>query len=151
MHRNELFHRRLAFSQSSLDLLAAGGSGLFDLLQTDRLSSEFWADRSTEKAILIEHADLGHVCRFVPDQDLLFDIICQQGIDIAVPLKADAILLHAAGLGHGQEQQVKLLLRLWHARQKSIGFPALLGNTSRFTVDPLMIVLKQPGPKVLFK
>jgi hypothetical protein len=71
MHGNELFDHSLAFSQSSLDLLPAGGSGLFDLFQTDRLSREFWANRPTKKAVLIEHADFGHVRRVIPDQDLL--------------------------------------------------------------------------------
>src|SRR6266487_877235 len=151
MHGNELFDYSLAFGEGCLDLLAAGGSGLFDLLQTDRLSREFWANRPTKKAVLREHADLGHVRRVIADQDLLFDIIGKPRIDIAVSLKADPILLHATGLGHGQEQQVELLLRIRHAGQKPTSFPSLLWHAFCFTVDPVMIVRKQPGPKVLFK
>src|SRR6266496_4264214 len=110
MHGNELFDHSLAFSQSSLDLLAAGGSGLFDLLQTDRLSREFWANRPAKEAVLREHADFGHVRRVVADQDHLFDIIGKPRINIAVSLKANPILLHPTELGHGQEQQVEFLL-----------------------------------------
>jgi len=48
MHRNELFDHGLAFGEGCLDLLPAGGSGLFDLLQADRLSREFWANRPAQ-------------------------------------------------------------------------------------------------------
>jgi len=101
MNGNELFNDSGAARKSSFDLLATLGSRSLDLLQADRRASQFLTNSTTHKAILIKDAYLSHVGWVVPDQHVFFDIGCQRRVDVAMPLKADTILLHTTRFGNG--------------------------------------------------
>lgn len=57
--------------------------------------------------------------------------------------KLYSILLHAAGLGYGQQQQIQLLQRFGHMRQKATCFPAVLGRNARGAVGREEIFIYQ--------
>src|SRR5713101_8153633 len=59
MDSQKLLDEGFAGGKVGFDLLATLGSGLLDLLQADRRSSQLLTDRTTEKAILVEHPDDG--------------------------------------------------------------------------------------------
>src|SRR5690242_13104450 len=101
MNCDKVFHDCGACGKSSPDLFAALTSRLFDLLQAHGLSRKLLANSTTQKAVLIKHMNYRHVSRVVANEDLFFDIGSQSRVDIALSLKADAILLHPARLGHG--------------------------------------------------
>src|SRR5438105_942806 len=97
---DKLFNNGGASRESGFDLRATLGSCLRNFLQADRHSSQLLTNSTTEKATLIKDTYLGHVNWIISDHDLFFDIACQGRINVAVSLKADAILLHTTRFCH---------------------------------------------------
>ena len=100
MDGQKLFNEGFAGGKARFDLLATLVSGLFDLAQRDRRSSQLLTDGTAEEAILVEHPDDSQISRVITDHDLFLDVACQRWVHVAISLKADTILLHTASFGH---------------------------------------------------
>src|SRR5262245_38069588 len=138
-------HDRAAVSDLLAQLAPSPIAGRDDFLQADRLSGQLLTDRVANEHLAVVDANLGHIARVIADRHILADIGRQVQIDVAQPLKANAILLDAAGAGDSQQQQVQLRERLGQARQKAFSLPARLWRHRRLTMNALLIALQQEG------
>src|SRR5205823_388056 len=75
----------------------------------------------------------------------------KRGVQIAEPLKVNAVLMHTSGLGHGQEQQVQVFWRFGQPRQESVRLPASLRRHAGLTVRPPMERLDQEVPEAVIE
>jgi hypothetical protein len=91
---------------------------------------------------LVLHADFGHIPGIIPDGDVFPHISGQGGIDIAQGLEAQPILMHAATLRHGQEQEIQLFERYWELGEKALGTPPGLGRETGGTMGRLMVLMQ---------
>jgi hypothetical protein len=86
---------------------------------------------------------LGQVARVIAQHYTLPDIGREGGVDIAHALKAHAVRLNLAHLGNGQKQQVEMLQRFRHSRDKSAMLPTLLGRNLGFAVRPCVVLAEE--------
>jgi len=88
------------------------------------------------------HTDFGHIPWVIADRDIFPHIGGQRGIDIAQGLEPQPILMHAAGLGDCQEQQVQVLQGYGELGEKAVGAPTSLWRYAGGTVGRLMILMQ---------
>jgi len=86
---------------------------------------------------------LGQVARVIAHHHALADIRREGGVYVAHALKAHAVRMNLAHLGNGQKQQVEMLQRFRHARDKSAMLPTLLGRNLGFAVRPRVVLAKE--------
>ncbi len=107
-HGVELLKHRKPLRYSLPYLFALRFAGLYDVFQTDLRSGEFMANRPAQKAIPIKDPNNRKVAWVVPDGDILADIGGQIRIEVTLPLKMYAVLLHPPLFCNVHEQQIQL-------------------------------------------
>jgi hypothetical protein len=136
-----------SFPKSLAQVSTVPVPGSHDLAQGDHSACQFLTDRSAQETISIKDPHFSNITRIISEDNRLTDIGRQGGVQIALPQKSDPISTHGAGFGHGQQQQIQLLERVGHLRQKPTGFPTLLGRHVGFTVGSRMIDIEDKGTK----
>ena len=109
------------------------------------LASELGVDRSTQKRTAKIDPQFCHIAWVVANDDVLTDVRRQGRVEIAEPLKMNAIRVNATRFGNGEQQQVELLRRLWQPRQKTISLPTRLGRNAGLAMRALVIILDHEG------
>ena len=107
--RAEVVDEASALIKRATQLAATCGAGGLQVAEADGLVSEFGADGAAEKHVAVKDADLGHVARVIADGDRLADVGGEREVQVAQASKPDAVAMHDAGLGDGEQQQVELL------------------------------------------
>jgi hypothetical protein len=97
------------FPQATGQAAPAGVAGGGDVLEADGGPGKLGADGPAQEPGTGKDADLGHVPRVVADDHGVADVGGQHRVQVAQPLKVDAVRVDLARLGHGEQQQVQLL------------------------------------------
>src|SRR5436853_165398 len=113
MDLQQPLNRRLAVVELLAQLAAATIACLDNLLQADRLTSQFLTDRPTDKVPLVIDPYLRHITGIIANGDVFTNVGRQGQIQVAEPFKPDAVLLDAPWFGHRQEQEIELFPGLW--------------------------------------
>jgi hypothetical protein len=95
-----------------------------DVSQWNRLAGELGGDRSTEKAILVEDADLTHVPRVEADRSIFANVCRESKRQVPKSLEVDAITTDFASTNFMHEEQIELFQRIWHPGKECSLFPA---------------------------
>ena len=125
-------------------------SGPKNIAQCHGLAGELRTDGAAQKFTLVKQADFRHVPRVLSQQHGFSDIRGKQRINVPHALKPNAVGPYDACPGHGEQQQIELLQRVWHSWQKAVLPPALLRRKFRFTVR-LCVISAQEFTEALIK
>ena len=138
----QLVDQGLAHGELLVEFAGALASCTDDRFETDGLACEFLTHGPAEKALLVIDADFGHIPGVIADGHVFSHIGGQRGINIAQGLEPYAILLHAAGLGDRQQQQVQLFQGHRELGKKAVGAPAGVWRYTGGTVGGLMVLME---------
>ena len=102
MSCQERFDRASSVLQRMAQVPAAAVASLNDVAQGNGLSGSFGADRSTEKAMVMEDADFGHIPGIIANDDRFAPVGRQGEIEVPQALEMNPIWTHLAMFRHGQ-------------------------------------------------
>jgi hypothetical protein len=88
------------------------------------LSCQLSGDRGTKETILVKDADLAHVPGIISNGHIFAYVCCQDERKISQTLEMNAIATHLASAYFLHKQEIKLLKRFGHARQKPAFLPS---------------------------
>jgi hypothetical protein len=106
-------------------------AGRLHVLEGDRFSGVFGADRPAQETVSVEHPDLAQIAGVVPDGHRDTDVGGQDRAVVAQSFEPDAVAVHGTRRGDHDQQQVKSFETV---RQPAVGQPGLLGRDTGFTV-----------------
>ncbi len=97
---------RDAFIDLGPDSAATGVACCLDVFEREGLALVRGVDGFADELVAVEDPDFGDISGVVADCDWFSDIGGQDRRDVAKALKSDAVAVHDAALGNGQEQLV---------------------------------------------
>jgi hypothetical protein len=122
-----------------------------DVSEGNGLSCQLRGYRRTKKAILVEDTDFSHVTGIVPNGHIFTHVRSENQGKIPQTVKVNAVATDLPSAYRLHEQQIKLLERLGHARQKSTFLPARRGSRPCGGAGLSMVGLKKECPEKLLK